>query len=454
MFILFILFASGFQKLTLIQPQKLINKLGSDIKYSMANFGEIPWGERMIGTLIPTYPILGCESILPSQDHQFIFIQRGECTFVTKVRNAQTAGFKFVIIGDNINDDIDNNFSMLNDGTGSSINIPSIIVGSKWTKEFQDIFKNKNNTDYSENTIKLLMKFDIIKQDIAHVLFSIDLLNPNSLQIISDYKPYQQLFEHQLVKYQFLYPIFSLTYKTDEQFNIQSLNCIASGRYCTFDPDGDDYGTGQDVLEEIIRQLCLKKLNINVFFNYLDLFKDQCKEPYLFEYCFSQLIVLLNYPIQNVHQCYDNSYKQLKSNSNNKLNFYNTLLEEQLEIISQFSYSSFPPVLLNNHFVIKNVTAKNIFINLCESFLNPPRICNNQIDHLQTEDNLYQSNSFIKLLIILLVVLLIFLLIATLIYKKLMQRDQQQQTTEQVHELVTQYIQFVESKASQKKNSQ
>lgn len=90
----------------------------------------------MIGTLIPTYPNFGCDSILPSKDHEFIFIERGECTFVTKVKNAQNAGFKFVIIGDFINEDIDNSFTMLYDGSGSSIHIPSIIIGNKWTNEF------------------------------------------------------------------------------------------------------------------------------------------------------------------------------------------------------------------------------------------------------------------------------------------------------------------------------
>lgn len=50
---------------------------------------------------------------------------------------------------------------MLNDGSGSSINIPSIIIGSKWTKEFKNIFSNEAAN--SESTIKLLMKFDIIK---------------------------------------------------------------------------------------------------------------------------------------------------------------------------------------------------------------------------------------------------------------------------------------------------
>ncbi|CAD8092850.1 unnamed protein product [Paramecium primaurelia] len=452
MLILFILFAQSLEKLTLIQPESLIDKLGSEIKYGLAHFGDMPWGYRMIGTLIPTYPILGCDSILPSKEHEFIFIERGECTFVTKVRNAQNAGYKLVIIGDNINEDIDNTFSMLNDGSGSSINIPSIIIGSKWTNEFKDIFTNYAGN--SEHTIKLLMKFDVIKQRNVNVLFSIDLLNNNTLQIISEYKPYQQLFDIQEVNYQFLYPIYSLKMQDDENTIIESLNCISQGRYCTYDPDGDDYGTGQDVIEEIIRQLCLQKLNIEVFFNYLDLFKDQCKIAYMYEYCFSELLIRLNYPISKVVNCYDNSFKKLKSKSKSNLNAYNSLLEEQLEILSEFPHTNFPPVMLNNHFVVKNVTAKNIFINICQGFLNPPEICNNQSNYSNIQDLSQQSSSFLQLLIILLGVLLIFLLVATLVYKKIVKRAQQEQTSEQVHELVTQYITFVETKASKQKSSQ
>lgn len=41
--------------------------------------------------------------------------------------------------------------------------------------------------------------------------------------------------------------------ENDETTIIYSSNCISEGRYCTYDPDGDDYGTGEDVIEEIIR---------------------------------------------------------------------------------------------------------------------------------------------------------------------------------------------------------
>ena len=42
-----------------------------------------------------------CEPIASTWGSQFVLIKRGKCTFVTKVRNAELAGYKLAIIGDN-----------------------------------------------------------------------------------------------------------------------------------------------------------------------------------------------------------------------------------------------------------------------------------------------------------------------------------------------------------------
>lgn len=42
----------------------------------------------------------------------------------------------------------------------------------------------------------------------------------------------------------------------------------------------------------------------------------------MYEYCFSEILIQLNYSISKVESCYDNSFKKLK------LNIYNILLEE------------------------------------------------------------------------------------------------------------------------------
>jgi hypothetical protein len=71
-------------------------------------------------------------------------VDRGNCTFVTKVRNIEKVGAKMAIICDNMPENSEN-VIMADDGSGSAINIPSFII----RKRDCDIIKkelNKNDT--------------------------------------------------------------------------------------------------------------------------------------------------------------------------------------------------------------------------------------------------------------------------------------------------------------------
>lgn len=46
-----------------------------------------------MGTVDLAYPPNGCSDLLPTYGAHFILIERGDCTFVTKVRNAENAGY-------------------------------------------------------------------------------------------------------------------------------------------------------------------------------------------------------------------------------------------------------------------------------------------------------------------------------------------------------------------------
>jgi hypothetical protein len=56
-----------------------------------------------------------------------VMVDRGNCTFVTKVRNIEKIGAKMAIICDNMPENSEN-VIMADDGSGSSINIPSFII--------------------------------------------------------------------------------------------------------------------------------------------------------------------------------------------------------------------------------------------------------------------------------------------------------------------------------------
>ena len=57
-------------------------------------------------------------------------MDRGECTFTTKVRNIEKLSVKLAIIIDD-REESSENLIMADDGTGHSINIPSFIIRKK-----------------------------------------------------------------------------------------------------------------------------------------------------------------------------------------------------------------------------------------------------------------------------------------------------------------------------------
>lgn len=80
-----------------------------------------------------------------------MLLERGNCTFVTKVRNVERAGANIALVGDS---KIENSevFIMSDDGSGHSINIPSFFV----RKASADAFK----TAYAANE-RVIIKIDI-----------------------------------------------------------------------------------------------------------------------------------------------------------------------------------------------------------------------------------------------------------------------------------------------------
>lgn len=59
-----------------------------------------------------------------------VLVDRGNCTFVTKVRNIEKLGVHIGLISDDKAEDSEN-LIMSDDGSGSSVNIPSFIIRKK-----------------------------------------------------------------------------------------------------------------------------------------------------------------------------------------------------------------------------------------------------------------------------------------------------------------------------------
>lgn len=76
----------------------------------------------------------------------FLLIDRGECTFVTKSRNAQASGAKMAIIIDNIIEHTEY-ITMGDDGLGDVVVIPTIFVSLEDGLKLKRSLKNANETN-------------------------------------------------------------------------------------------------------------------------------------------------------------------------------------------------------------------------------------------------------------------------------------------------------------------
>lgn len=68
---------------------------------------------------------------------KIVLLDRGNCSFVTKVRNAERAGASLVVVIDDRDENI-TNVIMGDDGTGTGIRIPSMLIGKDSGKILKD----------------------------------------------------------------------------------------------------------------------------------------------------------------------------------------------------------------------------------------------------------------------------------------------------------------------------
>ena len=158
-----------------------------------------------------------------------ILLDRGDCTFVTKVRNVEKVGANVALIGDSKMED-SNIFIMSDDGSGHSINIPSFLL----RQETADAFKKS----YSAGD-RIIIKV-LIETEKSHGTADVDLwfstpfdLTPKQLEGLQEFLPY------------FVGRInFNISIRTKMclfcQPDEREADCLSNGLYCPLRPSSKD----------------------------------------------------------------------------------------------------------------------------------------------------------------------------------------------------------------------
>ena len=200
-----------------------------------------------------------------------LMIDRGECTFVMKVRNAQKVGATAVLVTDNtclcdsadacVSDDkeatcyVDEPI-MADDGTGADITIPSFLL----FKQDGDPVKH------------LLMKDEEVRAEMSWMLPSHNTrveyelwTTPKDSMSASIKKSFREiavaLGNHAQFTPHFLFNDGSLECFDQEGNNFCDTHCTSDGRYCaTYDDYVDEGISGAMLVTETLRQICIWRL--------------------------------------------------------------------------------------------------------------------------------------------------------------------------------------------------
>lgn len=141
------------------------------IPSSLANFGNPPYGSIIVGRVfLPRKPeqYKGCipldhisfEGDPDIVNSPILLLERGGCSFVVKVRNAQIIGASAVLIMNDRDGPIET-ITMIDDGTAGNIEIPSLMI----SKTDGEIIKSYVNRESLQTQVSLSLSFEIPHPD-------------------------------------------------------------------------------------------------------------------------------------------------------------------------------------------------------------------------------------------------------------------------------------------------
>eukprot|EP00549_Striatella_unipunctata_P004458 CAMPEP_0118699036 /NCGR_PEP_ID=MMETSP0800-20121206/15614_1 /TAXON_ID=210618 ORGANISM="Striatella unipunctata, Strain CCMP2910" /NCGR_SAMPLE_ID=MMETSP0800 /ASSEMBLY_ACC=CAM_ASM_000638 /LENGTH=514 /DNA_ID=CAMNT_0006599085 /DNA_START=68 /DNA_END=1612 /DNA_ORIENTATION=- len=320
-----------------------------------------------------------------------LMVDRGGCTFVKKVRNAQRAGAAGVIIADNTclcndQDCIAKSGSptcetaepiMADDGSGSDISIPSFLM----FKTDADAVKEEVKKG---QFVQLEMKWALPNYD-DRVEYSLWFTPTDvvSREFLRNFKQVAQALGDKayFTPHLYIYDGLKSNCLGNDGSNMCSNLCTNNGRYCATDPDNDlTRGiSGADVVKESLRRLCIWKQHGEQdgvgaeWWDYVTWFMDRCNNANYFmnEDCIKDAYKHSRVDGDRVDSCMKDSGGLTGDNSN-------AFLDLEINAQTERGVVVLPTAFVNTAALRGSLTVANIFDAICAGFMEgtAPKICN------------------------------------------------------------------------------
>lgn len=335
-------------------PSSLVNIFPAGVPHRPALFGIPTYGASLTGRVVYATPgdRDGCSPIntslvddWPSSNEAYIvMVERGDCSFTTKVKNAQDVGAKAVIIIDN-RDEITLPY-MADDGTGASIYTPSVLISRK---DGGIIIEAT-----SSGTVVVTMEWGVPHPDgIVEWSLWTSSHDENSREFKSTFAEVSAALGEKAVFNAHYYILTGDKYGcTSGKGDACGNQCTNEGRYCAVDPEHDvNVGIdGTSVVKENLRQLCVfqiatKTQNNSLWWDYVNEFGKECDTGTSTDFsvaCSTRVLDRLRINKNDVNSCVVNSGGYSSSGGPN------TLLDYELRNRTEKGIFLLPTILIND----------------------------------------------------------------------------------------------------------
>ena len=365
-----------------------------ELQHHGALFGRNPFGETIVKNMYYTKRSL-CNEQIPDtpdyikQDGYFLLVDRGECSFVEKVRNAQRDGATAVFIADDrCRCSVDASCEpydeceeiepiMDDDGTGSDIEIPSMLL----LKSDADRLRNEL---VSGTMIETSISFPVpkaINGRTEYMLFTTpdDVL---SHQFLNSFLEAALLFGERAV----FKPRMLLTDGTEKgcrQYDDSQMPCDGYctnyGRYCESRPfyDQEHYeDKGTKVIVESMRRACIWNIYGKVdgvgqqWWAYVQLWMLKCSFSRYSTSCAESIYSVSGVDKEELETCMANS-------GNFREDVLNTLMETSLSDTAKYQVKFAPTLVVNGAKINGALNFGNAMNAICSTFddSDKPEIC-------------------------------------------------------------------------------
>lgn len=442
-FLLLTLIVLTYSYLKVFNPAVLHSKFAmkyheGHIPVSIGNFGNPPYGQSLTGQLIVEQePNSKACSPLPYIDESYsisstiLLVDRGDCAFVAKVRNAQSIGAKAVIIINNLDEDIQG-FIMTDNGSAGNLDIPALLISKEDGTALKDYSGGSRYTD-----VTLTITFDMNKvkgKDLKLIIYMQSTSDP-ILKLIAQLGPYLQFFPN--LEFTPHYFAFECESCRDSGFRSVKNECISGGRYCAYDSDGTGKLEGKDAVVEDLRQICVYKVTgkeYKKWFLYVRLFYQECITTLDIK-CIKKAIHEAGINFDKVQKCMENSIEghDLYLNDNN-------LMREESRWYQLEEIPFNPAIVINNLVYRGDLEVELVVQAMCASYYadNQPAYCKGK---KQKTSKKVEHKAFVWAIVLGITVVFVVILV---FYRLWIRKELKNDLKKQVGRAVSDYFQLAD----------